>query len=172
VSRHEAIDLRLDIVGAGKIGTAIARAAVAGDDDVAISGSGAVERIELIVEVLARGVHLGATDDVVHHAELIVLAVPMHRFRDLPGDLFDAEIVADATNYWAEIDGINEDLATAPSSGGPGTSTTAACGGALGSRTGPHRVGGRRSRSSRDATAARGLFGSALGGAPHDETVQ
>ncbi len=110
----EAIDLRLGIVGAGKIGTAIARAAVAGGYDVAISGSGAVERIELIVEVLAPGAHAVTTDDVVRHAELIVLAVPMHRFRDLPGDLFAGKILVDAMNYWEEIDGIDEDLATAP----------------------------------------------------------
>jgi len=114
VSRHEAIDLRLGIVGAGKIGPAIARAAVAGGYDVAISGSGAVERIELIAEVLAPGAHPATTDDVVHHAELIVLAVPMHRFRDLPSDLFDGKILVDAMNYWEEIDGIDEDLATAP----------------------------------------------------------
>jgi predicted dinucleotide-binding enzyme len=114
VSLREAVDLRLGIVGAGKIGTAIARAAVAGGYDVAISGSGAVERIELIVEVLALGAHPGTTDDVVHHAELIVLAVPMHRFRDLPGDLFDGKIAVDAMNYWEEIDGIDADLATAP----------------------------------------------------------
>jgi 8-hydroxy-5-deazaflavin:NADPH oxidoreductase len=106
--------MRLGIVGAGKIGTAIARGAVAGGYDVAISGSGAVERIELIVEVLAPGAHPATTDDVVHHAELIVLAVPMHRFRELPGELFAGKILVDAMNYWEEIDGIDEDLATAP----------------------------------------------------------
>jgi predicted dinucleotide-binding enzyme len=114
VSRQEAADLRLGIVGAGKIGTAIARAAVAGGYDVAISSSGAAERIELIVDVLAPGAHPVTTDDVVHHAEVIVLAVPMHRFRDLSSDLFDGKIVVDAMNYWEEIDGIDEDLVTAP----------------------------------------------------------
>lgn len=114
MSLHETSDLRLGIVGAGKIGTAIARAAVAGGYDVAISGSGAVERIELIVDVLAPGAHPGTTDDVAYHAELIVLAVPMHRFRDLPSDLFDGTILIDAMNYWEELDGIDEDLAKAP----------------------------------------------------------
>jgi hypothetical protein len=38
----------------------------------------------------------------------------MHRFRDLPGHLFDGKILVDAMNYWEEIDGIDDDLATAP----------------------------------------------------------
>jgi hypothetical protein len=104
---------RLGVVGAGKIGTAIARAAVAGGYDVAISGSGPAERIELIVEVLAPGAHAVTTEEVVRHADLIVLAVPMHRFRELPHDLFAGKILVDAMNYWVEIDGIDKELATA-----------------------------------------------------------
>jgi 8-hydroxy-5-deazaflavin:NADPH oxidoreductase len=114
VSIDAASDRRLGIVGAGKIGSAIARAAVAGGYDVAVSGSGDVERIELIVEVLAPGARAVTTDEVVRHADLIVLAVPMHRFRDLPGDLFGVKILVDAMNYWEEIDGTDEELATAP----------------------------------------------------------
>jgi 8-hydroxy-5-deazaflavin:NADPH oxidoreductase len=114
VSSNEDPDMRLGIVGAGKIGTAVARAAVAGGYDVAMSGSGAVERIELIVEVLAPGAHAATTGDVVLHADLIILAVPMHRFRELPGDLFAGKILVDAMNYWKEIDGGDEELAIAP----------------------------------------------------------
>jgi hypothetical protein len=113
VSRIETPN-RLGIVGAGKIGTAVARAALAGGYDVAISGSGAAERIELIVEVLAPGAHADTTDEVVRHADLIVLAVPMHRFRELRHDLFDGKILVDAMNYWFEIDGADEELAMAP----------------------------------------------------------
>jgi predicted dinucleotide-binding enzyme len=111
---HEAADNRLGIVGAGKIGTAIARAAVANGYDVATSGSGSAERIELIVEVLAPGAHAVTTDVAVRHADLIVLAVPMHRFRELPRDLFAGKILVDAMNYWEEIDGVDDELATAP----------------------------------------------------------
>jgi predicted dinucleotide-binding enzyme len=114
MSGHETADNRLGVAGAGKIGTAVARAAVAGGYDVAISGSGAAERIELIVDVLAPGAHPATTDDVVHYANVIVLAVPMHRFRELPRDLFADKILVDAMNYWEEIDGVDEELATAP----------------------------------------------------------
>jgi predicted dinucleotide-binding enzyme len=114
VARPEATENRLGIVGAGKIGTAIARAAVASGYDVAISGSGAADRIELIVEVLAPGARAVTTEDVIRHADLIILAVPMHRFRELPHDLFAGKVLVDAMNYWEEIDGADEELATAP----------------------------------------------------------
>jgi predicted dinucleotide-binding enzyme len=96
------------------VGTTIARAAVEAGYDVAISGSGAADRIALIVEVLAPGAHPVSTDEAVRHADLIVLAVPMHRFRELPSDLFAGKILIDAMNYWEEIDGVDQELATAP----------------------------------------------------------
>jgi hypothetical protein len=104
----------LGIVGAGKIGTAIARAATAGGYDIEMSGSGAADRIELIVKVLAPGARAVTTGDVARHADLIILAVPMHRFRTLPHDLFAGKILVDAMNYWEEIDGVDEELAKAP----------------------------------------------------------
>jgi predicted dinucleotide-binding enzyme len=114
VSSNGAADRRLGIVGAGKAGTAIARAAVAGGYDVAISGSGSAERIELIVEVLAPGARALSTDEVVRYAGLIVLAIPMHRFRELRRDLFAGKILVDAMNYWDEIDGVDKQFETAP----------------------------------------------------------
>jgi predicted dinucleotide-binding enzyme len=106
-------DLRLGIVGAGKLGTTLARAAIAAGYDVAISGSGTAERIALPVEVLAPGARAVSTDDVVRQADVIVLAVPTHRFRELPRDLFAGKILIDAMNYWEPIDGVDEELATA-----------------------------------------------------------
>ncbi len=80
---------------------------------MAISGSGPADRIALIVDVLAPGARAVATDEVVGFADLIILAVPMHRFRELPRDLFDGKILVDAMNFWEEIDGVDEELATA-----------------------------------------------------------
>jgi predicted dinucleotide-binding enzyme len=114
VSLDEDPQRRLGIVGAGKIGTAVARAAVAASYNVVISGSGAADRIRMIVEVLAPGAHAATTEEVAHHADLIVLAVPMHSFRTLAHDLFAGKVVVDAMNYWEEIDGDDDELATAP----------------------------------------------------------
>jgi hypothetical protein len=114
VSGRESAERRLGIIGAGKMGTAIARMAVAAGYRVALSGSGGVDRIALIVEVLAPGAVARSTEEVVAFADLIVLAVPMHRFRELPRDLLTGKTVVDAMNYWEEIDGIDTELANGP----------------------------------------------------------
>jgi predicted dinucleotide-binding enzyme len=115
----EVDDLRLGIVGAGKYGTTLARAAIAAGYDVAISGSGPADDIALTVDVLAAGAHAATTDEVVRHADIIVLAVPTHRFRELSHDLFAGKVLIDAMNYWQPVDGDDPELTTAPG----GTST-------------------------------------------------
>ncbi|MDX6639461.1 MAG: 8-hydroxy-5-deazaflavin:NADPH oxidoreductase, partial [Solirubrobacteraceae bacterium] len=105
---------KLGIVGAGKLGTALARTALAAGYEVAIAGSGPTQRIALQVDVLARGAVAMTVDEVVASAEIIVLAVPTHRFRELPTDLFDGKILIDAMNYWPDIDGDDSELAEAP----------------------------------------------------------
>jgi predicted dinucleotide-binding enzyme len=104
-------DLRLGIVGAGKFGTTLARAAIEAGYGVAISGSGPAARIALSTDVLAPGARAVTTDEVARHADLIVL--PTHRFRELERDLFAGKILIDAMNYWQPVDGDDPELATA-----------------------------------------------------------
>jgi 8-hydroxy-5-deazaflavin:NADPH oxidoreductase len=110
----EVDDLRLGIVGAGKLGTTVARAATDAGYDVAISGSGPADDIALTVDVLAPGARATTTAEVVCHADIIVLAVPTHRFRELPRELFAGKILIDAMNYWQPVDGDDPELTSAP----------------------------------------------------------
>jgi hypothetical protein len=105
--------MRLGVVGAGKFGTTIARAAIEAGYDVAMSGSGAADDIALTIDVLAPGARALTTEEVVEHADIIVLAVPTHRFRELAPDLFAEKILIDAMNYWEPADGIDHELASA-----------------------------------------------------------
>jgi 8-hydroxy-5-deazaflavin:NADPH oxidoreductase len=63
--------------------------------------------------VLAPGARAVTNDEVVRHADIIALAVPTHRFRELPHDLFAGKIVIDAMNYWEPVDGADDELAAA-----------------------------------------------------------
>ena len=105
--------MRLGVVGAGKFGTTIARVAIEAGYDVAMSGSGAADDIALTVDVLAPGARALTTDEVVKRADIIVLAMPTHRFRELPPDLFAGKILIDAMNYWEPVDGVDHELASA-----------------------------------------------------------
>jgi predicted dinucleotide-binding enzyme len=104
---------RVGIVGAGKLGMALARAALAAGYEVAVASSGPTERIALLVDVLAPGAVVSTVDSAVDFADVIVLAVPTHRFRELPSDLFDGKILVDAMNYWPDTDGEDPELAAA-----------------------------------------------------------
>ncbi len=104
---------RVGIVGAGKLGMALARAALAAGYEVAVASSGPAARIALSVEVLAPGSVASTVDSVADFADMIVLAVPAHRFRELRSDLFDGKILIDAMNYWPETDGEDPELAAA-----------------------------------------------------------
>jgi predicted dinucleotide-binding enzyme len=105
---------RLGIVGAGKLGMTLARAALAAGYDVAIAGSASPQKIELTVDVLAPGASAMTLADVADFSETIVLAIPAHRFRELPGDLFGGKVLVDAMNYWPDTDGADPELAGAP----------------------------------------------------------
>jgi predicted dinucleotide-binding enzyme len=105
---------RLGIIGAGKLGLAVARAAITAGYEVTIAGSGDPAHIALILGVLAPGALAATVSDVVESAELLLLAIPAHRFRELRSDLLDAKIVIDAMNYWPDTDGMDAELAAAP----------------------------------------------------------
>lgn len=106
--------MKIGILGAGKAGTSIARAALAAGDEVAIAASGDAERIRLIVDVLVPGAVAVSAADAVRGADLVVLAVPMHKFRRVDPTLLDGRVVIDVMNYWEPIDGRIPELEDAP----------------------------------------------------------
>jgi predicted dinucleotide-binding enzyme len=105
---------RLGIIGAGKLGFALARLALAAGYEVTIAGSGSADSIELTASVLAPGARAATATEVAASNDMVVLAITAHRFRSLPADLFDGKILIDATNYWEETDTGDIELATAP----------------------------------------------------------
>jgi predicted dinucleotide-binding enzyme len=105
---------KIAILGAGKVGTSLARVAVEAGYQVDIAGSGAPDRIRLIVDVLAPGANAVTAADAVVGAELVVLALPLHKFRHLDTRMLAGHVVLDIMNYWTPIDGEISEFDDAP----------------------------------------------------------
>jgi predicted dinucleotide-binding enzyme len=96
---------RIAVLGAGHSGPVIARAAVEAGYDVSIAASGDPARIALIARVLAPGAEPRWAADAVAEADVLVLAIPIHRFAAFDPALVAGKVVIDVMNYWPPVDG-------------------------------------------------------------------
>ena len=97
---------RLAVLGAGHAGPVIARLAIKAGYPVAIATSGDPEDIALITELVIPGARPRWAADAMADADIVVLAIPLHRFFDLDPALLNGKIVVDAMNYWPATDGV------------------------------------------------------------------
>ena len=97
--------MRIGIIGAGHIGSNLARLFVRAGHQVLISGSSGPDGLRELASELAP---LGSAADVVTAAkagDIVVLALPFRAYKSAPVQQLSGKVVIDATNYSSDRDG-------------------------------------------------------------------
>ncbi|MFD1429351.1 NADPH-dependent F420 reductase [Lacticaseibacillus mingshuiensis] len=95
----------IGILGAGKLGSTLARIGESRDLPILIGSRHSVADLKWVIDTLAPGATTLSAAEVVRQADVIILAIPLSHVQDLEPAAFADKIVLDATNFWAEVDG-------------------------------------------------------------------
>lgn len=104
----------LGIMGAGKLGSVLARQALRSGYRVLVADSGDPARLAMVLAFLAPGAEACAAEDLASWADIVHLALPLSRLKSLPSDRLAGKIVIDGMNYWPELDGPMADFDARP----------------------------------------------------------
>ena len=93
------------IIGAGHIGSAVARAVLALGHDVVIANSRDPRTLDDLIADLGPHARAGTAEDAAQAGEVAVVTVPMRALQDIPVAPLAGKTVLDTCNYYFERDG-------------------------------------------------------------------
>jgi 8-hydroxy-5-deazaflavin:NADPH oxidoreductase len=100
----------IGIIGSGKIGATAARLFVDAGHEVAIANSRGPESLAEFVAELGESAQAATVDEAAEFGEVVLVAVPFGRYRELPAAPLAGKIVIDANNYYPGRDGTLAEL--------------------------------------------------------------
>lgn len=95
----------IGLIGAGQIGSQLARLAVQRGYDVVLSNSRGPETLAALVTELGPKARAGTIGEAASAGDLVVVTVPLKAYRTAPVDLLAGKIVIDTGNYYPQRDG-------------------------------------------------------------------
>ncbi len=95
----------IGLIGAGNIGTAVAQAAVAHGHNVVLSNSRGPETLGALVQELGAQAKAGSVDDAARAGDIVVVTIPLGKYRSVPVAPLAGKILLDTNNYYPQRDG-------------------------------------------------------------------
>jgi predicted dinucleotide-binding enzyme len=97
--------MRIGIIGAGRIGSTLARLFVGAGHDVAIANSRGPDTLRDLEKELGEHGHAVVVDEAAQYGDVVVVTIPLGHYRDLPADELAGKTVIDTCNYYPQRDG-------------------------------------------------------------------
>ena len=97
--------MRIGLIGAGNIGSTLARLAVEHGHDVMLSNSRGPETLGGLVSHLGARAVAGTAAEAAAFGDVVAVAIPLKNYRRLPAAELANKIVIDANNYYPQRDG-------------------------------------------------------------------
>src|SRR5258707_2868637 len=95
----------IGLIGAGQIGSEIARLATAHGYRVVIGNSRGPETLSALVAELGPNARAAAAVDAAKAGDIVVVTVPLKNYRQVPVEPLAGKIVIDTNNYYPQRDG-------------------------------------------------------------------
>lgn len=95
----------IGIIGAGHIGSQVARLALASGYRVVISNSRGPDSLAELIEELGPGARAATVEEAAEAGDLVVVAIPLKAYRSVPVEPLKGKVVIDSNNYYPQRDG-------------------------------------------------------------------
>jgi predicted dinucleotide-binding enzyme len=95
----------IGFIGAGHIGSQIARLAVANGYDVVISNSRGPQTLSALVQELGPRARAGTALEAASAGNVVVVTIPLRNYRQVPVEPLAGKVVIDTNNYYPKRDG-------------------------------------------------------------------
>jgi hypothetical protein len=100
----------IGFIGAGNIGSQLARLAVAHGYDVVISNSRGPETLTALIAELGPKARAATVVDAAKAGDMVVVTIPLKHYRTVPVEPLAGKLVIDTMNYYPQRDGRVEEL--------------------------------------------------------------
>ena len=102
--------MRIGIIGVGHIGGTLAKLLLDAGHEVAVSNSRGPETLVSLVAELGGRAQATTAAEVARFGDVIVVSIPLGRYREVPTEAVAGKVVIDTNNYYPQRDGHFEEL--------------------------------------------------------------
>ncbi len=95
----------IGLIGAGRIGSQVARLALLHGYDVVVSNSRGPETLSALVAELGPHARAATAADAAKAGDIVVVTVPLKNYRQVPVEPLKGKVVIDTNNYYPQRDG-------------------------------------------------------------------